>query len=190
MEYLYKELVQGGKRGDKHCKEQLLYKLTPLMLSLYNRYGSGLPREDFLQSLRLSVLELIESFHPGYNVPFLGFAKVRLRYAAMNMRRKRLPPGKVLSLDQPGRYAENISLADRLMDRGPSPEDVFILRHDRHRLIKGLDTLTAKQRRIIYLYYFKGISLKEISRRFNVHYQAVLSMKARAVKKLREYMME
>ncbi|MGI6114042.1 MAG: sigma-70 family RNA polymerase sigma factor [Mahellales bacterium] len=190
MEYLYKELVQGGKKGDRHCKEQLLCKLMPLMLSLYNRYGRGLPREDFLQSLRLSVLELVESFDPGYNVPFLGFVKTRLRYAAMNMGRKNPKPWTILSLDQPAQYPENMSLTDRVMDRSPGPEEIFLLNDDRCRLAKGLDILTAKQRRVVYLYYFKNIPLKEISRNLNIHYQAVLSLKARAIQRLRKYMVD
>ncbi len=53
---------------------------------------------------------------------------------------------------------------------------------------KGLSMLTAKEREVIFLYYFEEMTEKEISKIFSISQQRINLLKKRALLKLRKFL--
>ena len=71
MDYKYKELVVKAKAGDNNATEQLIAKLTPLIVSYANKYGNmDMDREELIQEGYLEILYRIYDFDETKGVPF------------------------------------------------------------------------------------------------------------------------
>ena len=85
MYYLYKELVDKARKGDKRAMEDLLDKLKPLIYSAIRRFSKGVDTEDLYQEACVILLESVRDFDEERKVPFLAFAKSRIHYGIHNL---------------------------------------------------------------------------------------------------------
>ncbi|NLN42629.1 MAG: sigma-70 family RNA polymerase sigma factor [Clostridiales bacterium] len=185
MYYLYKELVDKARKGDKRAMEDLLDKLKPLIYSAIRRFSKGVDTEDLYQEACVILLESVRDFDEERKVPFLAFAKSRIHYGIHNLTRKNTYE---LSLDEPLWEGDGQTRLDQLEDTGDAIED----RIARIELVKSLknamECLTQKQREVILDHYFGGKKLKEIAVDRGVHYKTVLGLKSRAISELYKHL--
>ena len=181
MEYLYKELVQDAKSGNKRAVEDLIDKLKPLIYSAIRRYNRGGDIEDLYQDACILLLEAIKDFDEDRGVPFLGFAKSRIYYGIHNLTRKTTYEA---SLDQPLWEEDGQTMVDQLKDTGEGIEDGITRLELLESLDSALQSLTQKQQEVIVSHYFEEKKLKDIAIDRDVHYKTVLGLKNRAIKEL------
>ena len=96
----------------------------------------------------------------------------------------------VLSLEESlgaQREGESFRLADALVDSGsPDPELVYEEKEFQETLAKAIDNLAERERQILALYYYEGLTLKEIGRVLDVSESRVSQLHARALARLRQ----
>jgi RNA polymerase sigma factor for flagellar operon FliA len=94
----------------------------------------------------------------------------------------------LLSLDQPvGDEDSDASMGDLVEDsRFVSPECEFEYAEERSALRKGLAALDDRERDLLEMHYFQGITFEAISREMGVSKQRVSQLHLRAVRHLRE----
>ena len=185
MDYKYKELVDKAKAGDNNATGELIAKLTPLIISYANKYGNmDMDREELIQEGYLEILYRIYDFDETKGVPFLGYLKVMLKYFYMNYFRGEKTVA--VSLDKKIETSDgNINVIDTISDKNADVFEEYLKNERTKKLYKAINNLTHKQRKVIILYYIKGLSIKEIAKNMNVHYMSVVKLKQRAVKKMR-----
>ncbi|NLC77865.1 MAG: FliA/WhiG family RNA polymerase sigma factor [Clostridia bacterium] len=85
--------------------------------------------------------------------------------------------------DQP---EDNFRLGDTLADRdSPNPETVYIYKETRERLAAALERLSERDYLVLSLYYYEGLTLKEIGAILDVSESRVSQLHARALIRLR-----
>ncbi len=70
----------------------------------------------------------------------------------------------------------------------PAPDQEFEQRELKQRIRAALATLPPRERKLITLYYFRGVTMKEIGREIGVNESRVSQLHARAVSRLRKAM--
>ena len=75
--------------------------------------------------------------------------------------------------------AETIFSAEHFIIRQEEDEE------QRQRVVRALDGLTGRQKEVIYLQFYEGLSLTEIQERTALKYQSVKNLTYRALSKLR-----
>ena len=68
------------------------------------------------------------------------------------------------------------------------PEDIVTQEELKTMLVKSLDNLTEKERRVIELYYYEDLTLKEISNILEVSESRVSQLHTRALQKMKTKM--
>lgn len=94
----------------------------------------------------------------------------------------------LLSLDQPlGDEESDSSMGDLVEDSHfASPESEYEYTEERAALRKGLAALDPRERDLLEMHYFQGITFEAISREWNVSKQRISQIHLRAVRHLRE----
>lgn len=110
------------------------------------------------------------------NVSVKGYLFVALKRTLLNMLKTR----PILSLEEDGISFEIAQLTQR-----PSEEDSQYDEETRLRLSKAMDSLSARQREAIYLYYIQEIPLKELAILLDMNYQSTRNLIHRAMTQLR-----
>ncbi|MDE6419139.1 MAG: FliA/WhiG family RNA polymerase sigma factor [Lachnospiraceae bacterium] len=86
-------------------------------------------------------------------------------------------------LDQGGNEVPNDATASSQFDM---PEDVAMQSELKEMIIEAMDLLTEKERRVVELYYYEELSLKEISRVLEVSESRISQLHTRALQKMKE----
>lgn len=177
-------IIQKSLKGDKIYQEKLLKRLNPLIFkNIYLYYNPSDPIvEDLLQEGYIVILESLKDYDPKRNVHFLQYIKVKICYFYKNLQRNR-DNNKVLSIEQLMEKGKEIESKDF------SPLDKLILKEEKDKIFNCLKGLSEIEQSIIYLFYFKKHSLKDISHKLDLNYRLVLNTKSNAVKKLKKMML-
>ncbi|HXH61127.1 MAG TPA: FliA/WhiG family RNA polymerase sigma factor [Fimbriimonadaceae bacterium] len=83
-----------------------------------------------------------------------------------------------------------IHFVDMLVDEGASPEGEMEGRELRRMLAAGVDRLPERERLVIGLYYFEGLTFKEIGKVLGVSESRVYQLHTQAMGRLRTFMQE
>lgn len=186
MEYQLKPLVRRAKTGDNSAAEEILKKVKPLILSCISSCCSSFGIDDLYQEAAIEVLYSIKNFDESRGIPFLAFLKKRIYYKLKNLTRYH---HQALSLDEPiTDDGSELTLADMIADTEHSIEEMLERKQQFQRLYAAMECITSKQRYVLQLHYGQGIPMAEIARRSGLHYQAVVQLKDRALKKLKAFM--
>lgn len=137
--------------------------------------------EDAMQEGYSAVLHCINNYNVDSKYPFPAYVKRAVIYSIRDFSKK---IKENISLDEK-RGEEDITLYDVLENDSRVEEDC-ILRDEIKRLMEAIKTLTPKQQEIIYDFYFKNKSMREIAKNRRCHYMAVVGLKERALNKLKE----
>lgn len=173
-------IIQMSLNGDKNYQEILLNRLKPLIYKNINKYilfNSSL-REDLLQEGYVVILESLISYDIYQNVHFLHYVKIKLEYFYKNYFKNEYKKHTV-QLSQ--KHVDAYSLFD---------SDNIIVKEEKKLLLEGIKKLNNEQQKILYLYYYKNTSLKEISNVLNMPYRTVIGKKKSAVKTLKKLLFE
>lgn len=173
------ELYERAKEGDMKAKEILLNKFTPLIKSSIRRYyNSKNDYEDLMQEGYEIILKSIMDYDPERGVELIGYIKAMLKYHYLNKHREK----KTVSLNEP---LEDGEMMDFLVGDEKDPLDDLIKREENAVLLKSLNTLTLKQKRVITDYYIRNIPIGEIAKNMGISYRTVVNTKLNALKKLK-----
>lgn len=179
IERLYEESI----KDDDDAKYELVEKFYPLIISSIKKYyNCYYEYEDLIEDGKVVVLECIRDFDKSKNVHFSGYVKMRLKYFYLN---KLNTNREILTLNQ--KNEEGIELADLIPSEYDLEEEVVIDDFSK-RMQLLFKNLSLKEKEIILEFYYKGLSIDEISTIHNINYRTVLELKRRAHKKLREMM--
>lgn len=181
-------IIRQSINGDKIYQEILLQKLNPLIYrNIYRYWNASEPViEDLAQEGYIVVLESLKTYNEGRNVHFLYYIKTRLTYFYKNCYRKmKTQQNKISFLENnmdsnfmPGKTAES-SL---------NTLDSVIAGEEISELLSNIKKLPKKDKKILYLYYYKQLTMTQVSENLNIPYSTAMGRKQAALKKLRKLM--
>ena len=178
--------LKQSLEGSLESRERIMYMSTPLIKSSIKKYFLGnISYEDLLQEGYLIIAECLNDYIQDKNVPFLGYAKTRLRFYYMDLGRK----SNREECDSLNRHVVgkegSVEVIELLEDTNASAEDKIVKYEEYLFLLKSLKILTRRETQIIRLYYFQNKTMKEISNGLELSYRTVVNIKTSAIKKLR-----
>lgn len=116
-------------------------------------------------------------------------ARLSLTLPDLHRRRTEVAAALIFSLDEggaTGEEGEGLSVADRLEDpRSPDPEAEAIFAERRDLLANAIEKLTEKERLVITLFYYEGLTATEIAHVMNLSVARISQLHAKAILRLR-----
>jgi RNA polymerase sigma-B factor len=185
-------LVAFHREGDLAARDRALVELMPLVRALASRYaGRGEPLEDLVQVGSIGLIKAIDRFQlergvdlATYAIPTIdGEIKRHLRDRAWPIR----IPRRLQELDPTlrARVAELVDGQNGEFDQDSALEHGYELGEDRIALASGFHVLDARERLLLRLAYFEGLSQAQIARRVGISQIHVSRLTRRALAKLR-----
>jgi RNA polymerase sigma-B factor len=163
--------LRAYRRGDTVARDRLVELHMPLVRTLARRYvNRGEQLEDLVQVGSIGLLQAIERFDPARGRDLAGFAAPTIAGEIRHHLRDRATvvriPRRYVGSAFP-RSAIPLSTADEAdarLGRAIATDAPYESSEDRLTLVAGLRTLTLRERRIMHLRYFAGLSQEEIAR--------------------------
>jgi len=191
-EYTLEELnfqLKEALEGSMQSAEKIMEMTTPLIKSSIKKYFFGnMPYEDLLQEGYLVIAQCLDDYDTNKSVPFLGYARTRLKFYYMDLGRK-LNRDQCDSLNRQVNGKDgSVELMELVKDENSSADGNMLKCEEYLFLLKSLKILTTREAQIIRLYYFQNKSMKEISRGLELSYRTIVNTKMNAIKKLRKCM--
>ena len=176
------KLLEEAKNGDVTSLEQILLDLHPLIISSIKRYYYRVDLfDDLIQDGRIVILECINNYDHSKGVYFLGYVKTMLRYLYINKHKT----VATLSLNKKIGNDEE----DELIDLLESKDDGLlerIIKYENNQVIRqAILRLPMRQRQVIISFFCEGLTISQISQRYNIAYRTVVNVKTAALKTLR-----
>ena len=178
--------------GDLRARERLIGQYLPLVRRLARRHvGRGEPFEDLVQVGTIGLINAIDRFKLERGVDLATFAiptidgeiKRHLRDRAWPIR----IPRRLQELDPTlrARVTELVDGQNGEFDREVAVERGYELGEDRIALARGFQVLDARERLLLRLAYFEGLSQSQIAGRVGISQIHVSRLTRRALEKLR-----
>ena len=181
----FNQLLSRGINGDDEAKGELLERLKPLIIYSIRRYYNRRDQyEDLIQEGYEVVLKAIGDFDEVKGVKFLGYLKSLLKYHYLE--KHRIKEIRVSLNSYMNKDGDGGELIDFIADDEILLEDIVVKKEVVKKLFEGIEELSDSQRDIVILYYFRGLSMKDISKSLKLPYRTVVSRKDRALSKLWE----
>jgi RNA polymerase sigma-B factor len=178
--------------GDMRARERLIGQYLPLVRRLARRHvGRGEPFEDLVQVGTIGLINAIDRFKLERGVDLATFAiptidgeiKRHLRDRAWPIR----IPRRLQELDPTlrARVTELVDGQNGEFDREVAVDRGYELGEDRIALARGFQVLDARERLLLRLAYFEGLSQAQIAGRVGISQIHVSRLTRRALEKLR-----
>ena len=178
--------------GDLGARARLIQQYLPLVRRLARRYlGHGEQLDDLVQIGSIGLIKAVDRFEldrgvdlASYAIPTIdGEIKRHLRDRAWPIR----IPRRLQELDPSlrTRVAELVDGDDGELDRESALDRGYELGEDRIALARGFHVLDARERLLLRLAYFDGLSQAQIARRVGISQIHVSRLTRRALAKLR-----
>ncbi|MGD9567987.1 MAG: RNA polymerase sigma factor [Sedimentibacter sp.] len=179
-------IIQESLNGDKNYQEILLSQLNPLIYKNIYKYWNSRDSltEDLLQEGYAVILESLKTFDRNRNVHFLYYVKTKIQYFYKNYFRITKKLNYEINLSKNIKQ-KNFELEKIAISNFNTLENV-VRKEESSELLTSIKKLSEKEQKIIYLYYYKNKSLKEISINLNVPYRTVIGKKKGALRKLKK----
>lgn len=185
-------LREYHRHGDLEARASLIQQYLPLVRRLARRYvGHGEQLEDLVQVATIGLIKAIDRFQlergvdlATYAIPTIdGEIKRHLRDRAWPIR----IPRRLQELDPTlrARVAEVVDGQNGEFDRDGSVERGYELGEDRIALAGGFHVLDVRERLLLRLAYFEGLSQAQIACRVGISQIHVSRLTRRALAKLR-----
>ena len=182
------------KNPTPKLREQLIIEYAQLVrlvagrLSMY--LGHNVEYDDLVSYGIFGLIDAIDKFNLEKNVKFETYASLRIRGAILDQIRKmdwipRTVRQRQRKIDESG--------PEPVMDAAHNshyaqPEEIVTQEELKTMLVKSLDNLTEKERRVIELYYYEDLTLKEISNILEVSESRVSQLHTKGLIKMRKVM--
>ncbi len=173
-------IIQLSLIGDKNNQEILLNRLKPLIYKNINKHIKISPskREDLIQEGYIIILESLKTYDIRRNVHFLHYVKIKLEFYYKNYFKNDYKRHTFLLSEN---QADSYCVYD---------SDNLIVKEETKLLLENIKKLNAEQQKILHLYYYKKLTLKEISSILHMPYGTVVGKKKSAIKKLKKLLFE
>jgi RNA polymerase sigma-B factor len=179
------------ERGDVVARDRLIQLYMPLVRKLARRHvGRGEQLEDLVQVGSIGLINAIDRFQLDRGVELAAFAiptidgeiKRHLRDRAWPIR----IPRRLQQLDPTlkARVTELVEGDSETLDRDSSLDRGYELGEDRIALARGFHVLDARERLLLRLAYFEGMSQARIAARIGLSQIHVSRLTRRALGKL------
>jgi RNA polymerase sigma-B factor len=180
------------RRGDLAARDRLIQLYLPLVRKLARRHiGRGEQLEDLVQIGSIGLIHAIDRFQLDRGVDLAAFAiptidgeiKRHLRDRAWPIR----IPRRLQELDPTlkARVTELVEGDSEELDRDSAIDKGYELGEDRIALARGFRVLDARERLLLRLAYFEGMSQARIAKRVGLSQIHVSRLTRRALAKLR-----
>jgi RNA polymerase sigma-B factor len=180
------------RHGDLRAREALIQQYLPLVRRLARRHaGRGEQLEDLVQVGSIGLINAIDRFQLERGVDLASFAiptidgeiKRHLRDRAWPIR----IPRRLQDLDPTlkVRVTELVDGQNGELEQGSALEPGYALGEDRATLAEGFRVLDERERRLLRLAFFDGLSQAQIARRVGISQIHVSRLTRRALAKLR-----
>lgn len=152
-------------------------KLTPLRRKFVREtILGGLEKEDLEQECFIQLHRAVERYNPELGVPFESYYKIALYGWRANQ--NRVKARKELAFGD----EEFAFMQDERVDVEKDVEEKILAEE----VIRSLELLEEKERRIIEAYYFKRMKMLEIANALEMPVRTAQNKKKKALNKLRE----
>jgi len=115
--------------------------------------------------------------------------KLGLTVPDLARRQSEVSAAIMLSLDEsptPGDDGEGLSVADRLQDpTSPDPEAEALFTERREALAQAIEKLSEKERLVVTLFYYEGLTAKEIASVMSLSVARISQLHSKAILRLR-----
>src|SRR5919197_450753 len=167
-----RELLRRWHDQDDHvAREELVARMLPLARSLARRYANkGEPLDDLEQVASVGLLKAIDRFDLDREVKFATFAVPTSAGEAYRM----------MSLDEP--LADGVGALEAI----GQPDEGFERTEQRLMLRRGFDELAPREREILRLRFFEGLTQREIADEVGISQMHVSRLIRRSVDALRD----
>lgn len=169
-------LIAAAQQGDREALANLTAQFDPCLKSV----ARTVPCDDSYEELRLFLLELLLNLDLPHFVIATDGAIVS--YVITSLKNRGITLKKQKSASAPCLYYEDLPISVRhKIDVSTSTLDVY----DEGLLDLMHRTLNSKEFSLLFLHYYRGKSISEIAKAWNISRQAVNAQKHRALRKLR-----
>jgi RNA polymerase sigma-70 factor, ECF subfamily len=177
-------LVRSGLGGDREALDALFARYTrPLYQTALRLLGNPEDAEDALQDGMLSAVRNLERFE-GRSKFSTWLTRIVINAALMRLRSERARPAVSLDQDDPGQ--RELTLAGRLPDPAPDPEETCAREEQFEILRQSLTALPPPLRSAVWLRDVKGLSTAEAAQALGLSEGTLKSQLHRARGKLSE----
>jgi RNA polymerase sigma-B factor len=181
------------RAGDPAARRRLIEQYMPLVVALARRYrGRGEQLEDLIQVGSIGLIKAVDRFQPERGVELGAFAIPTIVGEIKRHLRDRVWP---VSVPREIRESRRVS---EFMAEGPSfgdpnepagalsqSERAHELCEDRALLAPGFRVLDERERRVLHLRFFEGLTQSEIGRAVGMSQIQVSRLLRRALEKMR-----
>lgn len=165
--------MERAKKGDVDAFTALVARYEQLALRVaYTLVGPD--AEDVVQDAMVKAYRNLGRFRPGG--PFRAWLMRIVTNEASNRRR---------SVGRRAALHLRVAAATTVVDAAPSPEDAVVARERREALIAAVSTLSDRDRTVIALRWFGGLTEAEMATALDCRPGTVKSRLARAMDRLR-----
>jgi RNA polymerase sporulation-specific sigma factor len=173
-------------RIDKEMTMNLIERFEPLIKKCFKMYVRDFNFfDDAMQEGYLTVIKCIALYDTESKTEFPGYVKTAVINNLRNFSKKIKYD---LSID--AEVNEYSCAFTDILQSDVNIEAESIINAEILAMEKALKKLTEKQREIIEAFYFKNLTLQEISKRRRCHYMAVARLKSRALIALQNSLQE
>ena len=203
------------KKKTPELREKLIIEYSPLVklvagrLSMY--LGYNVEYDDLVSYGIFGLIDAIDKFDLGKEVKFETYASLRIRGTILDQIRKmdwipRTVRQKQKKIDEAIKQVEmrtgkvtNVVSLNEYLEQGAEPvmdarrNSHFIQPEDKveeeelkQKLEESLEVLTEKERKVILLYYYEDLTLKEISSILEVSESRISQLHTKALLKMRK----
>ena len=183
--------------GDEQILEQIekqLAKLEDVVDIKKLENGSSVTRELILVKIRAKdterqpILNVTEIFHGKVVTDELLAAELGISIDELSEWQGQMKSSNLISLDEYTEAGSEIKMENVGNSHFDQPESVVEKEETKKKLVEAIDTLTEKERRVIVLYYYEDMTLKEISMTLEVSESRVSQLHTKALNKMKKVM--
>ena len=146
--------------------------------------------EDLLQEGYIVILEGIKEYDKNRNAHFLEFIKIKIRFFYKNYFRNTKKQRLTDSLDDKMENSHKEMFINIFSQNQILIEDSFERAEQIDSVMKCIKELKTIDQAIINLYYFKCLSMFEISNKLNISYRSAIGRKHNAINKLKKMVLK
>jgi len=188
--------LEYKKTKNTDIKEKLILKYAGLIKPVIGRMTAykhaRADYEDMASAGMFGLIDAIDKFDYEKGIKFETYASIRIKGSVLDslrrldwvprtLRQKKEPVMALVSYDDPNIQGEESLLPDESV----TPEDAVEQKETNEILASAVSHLNERERRVIGLYYYEDMTLKEISGLMGVSESRISQIHTKAVKKLR-----